>query len=161
MHGVLPGPLLWSSFASYFAERGWEAHALNLRGHFTSDVADLEGTRMRITPMTSHRGRTWDAPGADGWGMGALAALLYRSPVLCWAWCFWRPPRRPRRSPDAADHELNPSRTCTTPRGWGWLAPLDELRAWMPDMTDEELSKMQELRPGPVSRAAARSGCWA
>ena len=47
VHGALAGSWLWSSFAAYFAERGWEAHAMNLRGHYTSDLADLGATRMR------------------------------------------------------------------------------------------------------------------
>jgi len=47
IHGVLTGSWLWSSFAAYFAERGWEAHAMNFRGHYTSDLADLATTSMR------------------------------------------------------------------------------------------------------------------
>ena len=47
IHGVLTGSWLWNEFAVYLAERGWEAHAMNLRGHFTSDVADLAETTMR------------------------------------------------------------------------------------------------------------------
>ena len=31
IHGVLTGSWLWSSFAAYFAERGWEAHPLHYR----------------------------------------------------------------------------------------------------------------------------------
>ena len=47
VHGALTGSWLWTELAAYLAERGWEAHAMNLRGHFTSDVADLETTTMR------------------------------------------------------------------------------------------------------------------
>ena len=47
IHGALTGSWLWTEFAAYLAERGWEAHAMNLRGHFTSDVADLAETTMR------------------------------------------------------------------------------------------------------------------
>ena len=41
VHGVLTGSWLWTEFAAYLAERGWEAHAMNLRGHFTSAPAEL------------------------------------------------------------------------------------------------------------------------
>ena len=47
VHGALTGSWLWTEVAAYLAERGWEAHAMNLRGHFTSDVADLADTTMR------------------------------------------------------------------------------------------------------------------
>ena len=46
VHGALTGSWLWTDFAAFLAERGWEAHAMNLRGHYTSDVADIERTRM-------------------------------------------------------------------------------------------------------------------
>ena len=46
VHGVLTGSWLWSGFAAYFAERGWEAHAMNFRGHYTSDLADRATTSM-------------------------------------------------------------------------------------------------------------------
>ena len=49
VHGALTGSWLWSAFGAYFAERGWEAHAMNLRGHYTSDLAELGETRMRAS----------------------------------------------------------------------------------------------------------------
>ena len=47
VHGALTGSWLWSAFGAYFAERGWEAHAMNLRGHYTCELAELGETRMR------------------------------------------------------------------------------------------------------------------
>ena len=47
VHGALTGSWLWTEIAAYLAERGWEAHAVNLRGHFTSDVA--AGKRLAYT----------------------------------------------------------------------------------------------------------------
>ena len=79
VHGALTGSWLWSSFGAYFAERGWEAHAMNLRGHYTSDLAELGETRMRdyaadIGVAIRQLGRP---PIVIGWGIGALAAMLY------------------------------------------------------------------------------------
>ena len=79
VHGALTGSWLWSEFGAYFAERGWEAHAMNLRGHFTSDVADLGRDAMRdyaddIGVAVRQLGRP---PVLIGWGIGALAAMLY------------------------------------------------------------------------------------
>ena len=54
VHGALTGSWLWTEFAAYLAERGWEAHAMNLRGHFTSRRRPTS-TRPRCatTPTTS------------------------------------------------------------------------------------------------------------
>jgi pimeloyl-ACP methyl ester carboxylesterase len=44
LHGELTGSWLWERYLGYFAGRGWEGHALNLRNHFwsqTDDPADL------------------------------------------------------------------------------------------------------------------------
>ena len=62
IHGALTGSWLWTEFAAYLAERGWEAHAMNLRGHFTSDVAELGETTCATMPTTSgSRCVTWAA----------------------------------------------------------------------------------------------------
>jgi pimeloyl-ACP methyl ester carboxylesterase len=42
IHGELGGSWLWERYLSYFAQRGWEGHALNLRAHFWSSTSDLE-----------------------------------------------------------------------------------------------------------------------
>jgi pimeloyl-ACP methyl ester carboxylesterase len=42
LHGELGGSWLWEYYLRYFAQRGWEGHALNLRAHFWSETAPLE-----------------------------------------------------------------------------------------------------------------------
>ena len=42
LHGELGGSWLWERYLRYFAQRGWEGHALNLRAHFWSQTADIE-----------------------------------------------------------------------------------------------------------------------
>ena len=42
LHGELGGSWLWEYYLRYFAQRGWEGHALNLRAHFWSGTAPLE-----------------------------------------------------------------------------------------------------------------------
>jgi alpha-beta hydrolase superfamily lysophospholipase len=42
VHGELGGSWLWESYLRYFAQRGWEGHALNLRAHFWSQTAPIE-----------------------------------------------------------------------------------------------------------------------
>ena len=41
IHGELAGSWVWERYLGYFAGRGWEGHALNLRAHFWADTADL------------------------------------------------------------------------------------------------------------------------
>ena len=40
VHGELAGSWLWERYLGFFAGRGWEGHALNLRNHFWSQTAD-------------------------------------------------------------------------------------------------------------------------
>ncbi len=159
VHGALTGSWLWSNFAAHLAERGWEAHALNLRGHFTSDNAELASTSMRdyaddIGVAVRHVGRP---PVLVGWGIGALAAMLYaeRNPVLGLVLLAPSPPAAALpRHPD--EHELRDVPPVYDAQWWGWIAPLSQLREWMPDMTDDELSKMQELLAGARESGGAR-----
>ncbi len=148
VHGALTGSWLWTEIAAYLAERGWEAHALNLRGHFTSDVADLDEVTMRdyaddIGVALRHIGR----PSVlIGWGIGALASMLHaeRHPVLGLVLLAPSPPAAalPRR-PD--EHELRAVPAIYDAAWWGWTGSRDELRERMPDMSDDDLGKMREL----------------
>ncbi len=159
VHGALTGSWLWSNFAAYLAERGWEAHAMNLRGHFTSDLADLADTRMAdyaddIGVAVRQIGRP---PVIIAWGIGALAALLYaeRHQVLGLVLLAPSPPAAalPRH---AGDHELNAVPDVYDAAWWGWIAPLERLRGWLPDLDEADLSKMQEMLAGARESGSAR-----
>lgn len=159
VHGALTGSWLWSSFAAYVAERGWEAHAMNFRGHYTSDVADLELVTMAdyandVGVAVRQLGRP---PIIVGWGTGALAALLYaqRQRVLGLVLLAPSPPAGalPRRP---LETELKAVPSVYDAGWWGWIAPMERLHEWMPDMSDEELSKMQEMLAGAHESGSAR-----
>jgi pimeloyl-ACP methyl ester carboxylesterase len=161
VHGALTGSWLWADFATYLAERGWEAHAMNFRGHYTSDLADLESTSMEdyatdIGVAVRNLGR----PAVlIGWGIGAMAALLFaqraRERVLGLVLLAPSPPAGALpRAP--SDHELKQVPDVYDARWWGWIAPMDQLRSWMPDMTEDELSKMQEMLAGARESGTAR-----
>ena len=159
VHGALTGSWLWTEVAAYLAERGWEAHALNLRGHFTSDVADLSDTTMRDYADDIGVGlRQIGRPAVlIGWGIGALAALMHaeRHPVLGLVLLAPSPPADalPRR-PD--EHELRAVPPIYDAAWWGWTGSRDELRERMPDMEDDELEKMSELLIGARESGPAR-----
>jgi pimeloyl-ACP methyl ester carboxylesterase len=159
VHGALTGSWLWTEFAAYLAERGWEAHAMNLRGHFTSDVADLETTTMRdyaddIGVAMRQLGR----PAVIiAWGIGALAALMYaeRRPPLGLVLLAPSPPAAalPRRP---EEHELRSVPPVYDAAWWGWTGTMDELRERMPDMDEHDLTKMSELLDGARESGLAR-----
>jgi pimeloyl-ACP methyl ester carboxylesterase len=159
VHGALTGSWLWTEIAAYLAERGWEAHAMNLRGHFTSEPADLAETTMRdyaddVGVAMRHIGR----PAVlIGWGIGALAAVMQaeRQPVLGLVLLAPSPPAAalPRR-PD--EHELRAVPPVYDAAWWGLTGSTDELRERMPDMEDDELSKMSELLKGARESGLAR-----
>jgi pimeloyl-ACP methyl ester carboxylesterase len=159
VHGALGGSWMWSSFATFFAERGWEAHAMNFRGHYTSDVADLSETSMRdyaddIGVAVRNLGRP---PVLVGWGIGALAAMLYaeRSRTLGLVLLAPSPPAAalPRRP---SELELKAVPGVYDASWWGWIQPPERLREMMPDMTEDEIEKVQEMLAGARESGSAR-----
>jgi pimeloyl-ACP methyl ester carboxylesterase len=159
VHGALTGSWLWTEVAAFLAERGWEAHAVNLRGHFTSDVADLSDTTMRdyaddIGVAQRQIGRP---PVIIGWGIGALAGLMHaeRHPVLGLVLLAPSPPADALpRHPD--EHELRAVPAIYDATWWGWTGSREELRERMPDMADDEIEKMSELLAGARESGPAR-----
>ena len=159
VHGALTGSWLWTEIAAFLAERGWEAHAVNLRGHFTSDTAELDDTTMRdyaddIGVALRQIGRPTVV---IGWGIGALAAMMYaeRHPVLGLVLLAPSPPAAalPRRP---EEHELRAVPAIYDAGWWGWTGSRDELRERMPDMEDDEIEKMSELLIGAKESGRAR-----
>ena len=159
VHGALPGSWLWNEFAAFLAERGWEAHAMNLRGHFTSDLAELDDVTMGdyaddVGVAMRHLGR----PAVlIGWGIGALAGLMYaqRNPVLGLVLLAPSPPAAALpRHPD--DHELRAVPAVYDAAWWGWTGSTEQLRERMPDMDEHDLEKMAELLSGARESGRAR-----
>ncbi len=159
VHGALTGSWLWNEMAAFLAERGWEAHAMNLRGHFTSDTAELDGTTMRdyatdVGVAMRHIGR----PAVLlGWGIGALAALQYaeRHPVLGLVLLAPSPPAAALgRRADAHDLRAVPA---VYDAGWlGWSGTHEQLRAKMPDLDEADIEKVVELLSGARESGRAR-----
>jgi len=159
VHGALTGSWLWTEFAAFLAERGWEAHAMNLRGHFTSDVAELDETTMGdyaddVGVALRHLGRP---AVVIGWGIGALAALMHaeRHPVLGLVLLAPSPPAAALpRHPE--EHELRAVPGVYDAAWWGWTGTREQLRERMPDLDDMDLDKMRELMAGAHESGPAR-----
>ena len=77
IHGELAGSWLWERYLGYFAARGWEGHALNLRHHFWSQTADP--ATLSFDTYIEDVVATLERFGPDvvviGHGMGGLLAL--------------------------------------------------------------------------------------
>ncbi len=77
VHGELGGSWTWERFLGYFAGRGWEGHALNLRNHHWSQTADP--AELSFETFVEDVGAAMDRLGpsaiAVGHGMGGLLAL--------------------------------------------------------------------------------------
>ena len=77
IHGELGGSWVWERYLGYFAGRGWEGHALNLRNHHWSLTADP--ATLSFETYTEDVVATLDRLGpstvAIGHGMGGLLVL--------------------------------------------------------------------------------------
>jgi pimeloyl-ACP methyl ester carboxylesterase len=77
LHGELGGSWLWEQYLRYFAQRGWEGHALNLRAHFWSETAPLDELTFETYLEDAQAG--YDALDRTavivGHGLGGLLAL--------------------------------------------------------------------------------------
>jgi pimeloyl-ACP methyl ester carboxylesterase len=77
LHGELTGSWLWERYLGYFAGRGWEGHALNLRNHHWSMTADP--AQLSFDTYTEDVVAALERLGSSvvvvGHGMGGLLAL--------------------------------------------------------------------------------------
>jgi len=77
VHGELGGSWVWERFLGYFAGRGWEGHALNLRNHHWSRTADPAELSFEL--YVDDVGAVMDRLGSGvvvvGHGMGGLLAM--------------------------------------------------------------------------------------
>jgi pimeloyl-ACP methyl ester carboxylesterase len=77
IHGELTGSWIWERYLSYFASRGWEGHALNLRNHFWSETTDIATVDFQdyVDDVVSVLGKLGHNVVVIGHGMGGLLAL--------------------------------------------------------------------------------------
>jgi pimeloyl-ACP methyl ester carboxylesterase len=77
IHGELTGSWIWERYLSYFASRGWEGHALNLRNHYWSAGADMAsvGFDDYLDDVLAVMNKIGLSCVVVGHGMGGLLAL--------------------------------------------------------------------------------------
>ena len=133
IHGELAGSWVWERYLGYFAGRGWEGHALNLRNHYwslTADPAtlsfdtyteDVVAALDRLGPTTVAVGHGMGgAAGAEGGRAGRHLRAGAGRLRSCRATCASRPARtscaRSRRSTGGASSagRRSPRSCCAT-----------------------------------------------
>src|SRR3954453_13363731 len=77
LHGELGGSWLWERYLGFFAGRGWEGHALNLRNHYWSQTADPTTLTFDtyMEDVVAALERLGPSTVVIGHGMGGLLAL--------------------------------------------------------------------------------------
>jgi pimeloyl-ACP methyl ester carboxylesterase len=157
LHGELGGSWLWHRFLGYFAPRGWEGHALNLRGHYWSETADFAEIDLQtyIDDAVAAANTLSRPPIVIGHGMGALlalrvaasrpiAALILLSPALPAQLLEPPPSHMVRLLPRQFKRELI-----------GWDGPVDALHRQNPDLSLADVARVQHMM-GQEAGAARR-----
>ena len=147
LHGELAGSWVWERYLGYFAARGWEGHALNLRNHFWSQTADP--TTLSFDTYTEDVVATFERFGSNvvvvGHGMGGLLALkaAERMPVSGLVLLSAELPRELR--PPARPHELREVPEVYGRALVGWETLPERLLRDERDLTLADVLRIQHL----------------
>ena len=157
LHGELGGSWLWERYLGYFAQRGWEGHALNLRAHFWSETDELE--KLDLASYTADAEAGLIALGrlavVIGHGMGGLLAMLLaqRQPVHAMVLISPGLPRPIR--PEAPAHMTRLVPPIFRRELIGWAGAVDQIQRQSTDLTLRDVARVQHLM-GAESGAARR-----
>jgi len=157
LHGELAGSWLWQRFLAYFAPRGWEGHALNLRGHYWSETADFseldfDSYAADARAGAGHLGRP---PVVIGHGLGGLLALKLAESVPVSGLVLISPALPAPLLPAPSPHVVR-----LLPRQYrrellGWDGPVQAIQRQNPDLADADVMRVQHMM-GVESGAARR-----
>src|SRR3954471_24979369 len=147
VHGELAGSWVWERFLGYFAGRGWEGDALNLRNHYWSQTADP--TELSFETYTDDVAAAMErlAPNtvAIGHGMGGLLAMkaAERMPISGLVLLSPEPPAAAR--PPARTHELREVPDVYGKAVIGWETLPEKLQRDHRDLTIDDVLRIQHL----------------
>lgn len=147
VHGELAGSWLWERFLGYFAGRGWEGHALNLRNHHWSTTADP--TELSFETYTEDVVAALERLGPStvviGHGMGGLLALKAseRMAISALVLLSAEPPRDLR--PPARMHEVRDIPDVYGKSVVGWATLPEKLVRDHRDLTMDDVLRIQHL----------------
>jgi pimeloyl-ACP methyl ester carboxylesterase len=147
VHGELAGSWLWERFLGYFAGRGWEGHALNLRNHYWSQTADP--TELTFESYTQDVVAAMERLGqntvAVGHGMGGLLAMKAgeRAPIAALILMSSELPAELR--PPALLHEIREVPDVYGKALTGWETLPEKLVRDHRDLTIADVLRIQHL----------------
>jgi pimeloyl-ACP methyl ester carboxylesterase len=147
VHGELGGSWAWERYLGYFAGRGWEGHALNLRNHHWSLTADP--AELSFETFVEDVGAAIDRLGsgvvAVGHGMGGLLALkaAERHPVSGLVLIAPEAPGDVREPTEP--HRIREVPELFGPSLLGWATLPEKLQRDHPDLTLADVLRVQHL----------------
>ena len=147
VHGELAGSWAWERFLGYFAGRGWEGHALNLRNHFWSQTAEPE--ELSFESYVEDVGAAMDRLGpnvvAVGHGMGGLLIMkaAERRPIAGLILIASELPRDLRRP--SQPHEIRDVPDVYGRSLLGWETLPEWLQRDHRDLTLDDIRRIQHL----------------
>ena len=147
VHGELGGSWVWERYLGYFAGRGWEGHALNLRNHHWSSTADP--AELSFETYTEDVVAAMDRLGpntvAIGHGLGGLLVLkaAERMPLAAVILISPEPPRDLREP--VRPHELREIPDAYGRSVVGWETLPERLQRDARDLTIEDVLRIQHL----------------
>lgn len=147
VHGELGGSWLWERYLGYFARRGWEAHALNLRGHFWADVADVASLTFDsyVADVRAGLARLAPRPVMIGHGLGALLALKVAETADSGGLVLISPPLPRELRPPVEPHRLREVPDVFRRDFLGWAGLPERIRRANPDLATEDVMRVQHL----------------
>ncbi len=147
VHGELAGSWVWERFLGFFAGRGWEGHALNLRNHFWSQTADPAELSFETytEDVVAAMARLGPTTVAVGHGMGGLLAMkaAERLPISALILLSSELPRDLRMSPRT--HELREIPDVYGKATIGWATLPEKLQRDHRDLTIGDVLRIQHL----------------
>jgi pimeloyl-ACP methyl ester carboxylesterase len=157
LHGELAGSWVWHLLLGFFAGRGWEGHALNLRGHYWSETADFGELDFDSYAADALAGGANMArpPVVLGHGLGALLALKVAEQLPISALVLFSPalPAALLAPPPAHVVRLLPRQYRRELLGWDGAPEI--IQRQNPDLTIADVARVQHLM-GVESGAARR-----
>lgn len=147
VHGELGGSWVWERFMGYFAGRGWEAHAVNLRNHHLSQSADPASLSFDtyLEDVLAAVARHGENAVLVGHGMGGLLALkaAERQRVAALVLLSPEPPRELR--PAARPHEVRSIPEAYGKARLGWDTLPEKLLRDHRDLSLPDILRIQHL----------------